>query len=180
MTTANSKSDNLRAKIEASDAQLKRDEGLSATRAPGAGAPDKLSSLVAEYPGLAIAAGLGIGVLAGALLPRSAGRKLVRGGVLMASAAGEIGLAVGRQAMHKADEAAREGRELLGDTAAGAGRVASDAGRIAADAGRVAADAGRKAGASAQRFAAEASDKARDLGTGIAKKASEAASRLRH
>lgn len=180
MTKADNKSENLRDKIAASDAQLKQDEGRAATRAPGAEPPDKLSSLVAEYPGLAIAAGLGIGILAGALLPRSAGRKLVRGGVMMASAAGELGLAVGKQAMHRADEVARESRELLGDTAAGASRVANDAGRIAADTGRVVADAGRKAGAGAQRLAAEASDKARDLGAGIARKASDAASRLRH
>lgn len=173
MTKASSNSDRIRAKIEESEAQLQGDKILPATTLPDAAPPEKFSNLIAEYPGLAIAAGLGIGLIAGALLPRSAGRKLIRGGLFVASTAGELGLAVGKQALHKADDATREGREMLGETAAKAGRVA-------ADAGRKAADAGREAGANAQRLAEDATERARDLGIGLARMAIDAASRLRH
>jgi ElaB/YqjD/DUF883 family membrane-anchored ribosome-binding protein len=179
MTKAPSKSDRIREKIAESEAQLHGGEGLPAVRRPEAAPPEKFSSLISDYPGLAIGAGLGIGLLAGALLPRSASRKLLRGGVFLASTAGELGLAFGKQALRKADDATRDGRSLLGDTAAKAGRLATDAGHKAADAGRKAAETGREAGASAQRLAEETAERVRDLGAGIAKKASDAAARLR-
>jgi hypothetical protein len=134
MTKANNKSDPIRAKIAKSEAQLQNNDALPATRLPDAAPPEKFSNLISDYPGLAIAAGLGLGLLAGALLPRSTGRKLLRGGVFVASTATELGLAFGKQAVRKADDATRDGREILGETAAKAGRVASDAGRKAAEA----------------------------------------------
>lgn len=184
MTKPTNKSDRIRAKIAESEAQLQDDGALPAARRPDAAPPERFSNLVSDYPGLAIAAGLGLGLLAGALLPRSAGRKLLRGGVFVASTASELGLAFGKQAMRKADDATRDGREVLGDTAAKAGRVATDAGRKAADAavdaGRKAADVGREAGANAQRLAEDATERVRDLGLGLAKMAADAASRLRN
>lgn len=179
MTKANNKSDQIRAKIAKSEAQLQNNDALPATRLPDAAPPEKFSNLISDYPGLAIAAGLGLGLLAGALLPRSTGRKLLRGGVFVASTATELGLAFGKQAVRKADDATRDGREILGETAAKAGRVASDAGRKAAEAGRKAVDVGRDAGAGAQRLAEDATEHARDLGLGLAKIAIAAASRLR-
>lgn len=172
MTKASSKSDRIRDKIAESEAQLQGDEVLPALRQLDDAPPEKFSGLVSEYPGLAIAAGLGLGLLAGALLPRSAGRKLIRGGVFIASTAGELGLALGKQTLRNADEATREGREKLGETAA-------EAGRVAADAGRKAADAGRRAATNAQHLAGDATDRARDLGLGLARIAVDAASRLR-
>jgi hypothetical protein len=180
MTKATSKSDRIQEKIAKSEAQLHGDGGLPAIHRPDAAPPEKFSNLISDYPGLAIAAGLGLGLLAGAILPRSAGRKLVRGGVFVASTASELGLAFGKQAIRKADEATRDGREVLGDTAAKAGRVATDAGRKAADAGRKAADLGRETGASAQKLAEDATDRVRDLGAGLAKMAVDAAARLRN
>jgi hypothetical protein len=146
---------------------------LPATRLPDADPPEQFSSLVGEYPGLAIAAGLGLGLLAGALLPRSAGRKIARGAFFLATTGGELGLAFGKQALSKADDATRESREKLGETAV-------EAAHMAADAGRKAADAGRKAGANAQKIAGDASERARDVGLSFAKMAIDAASRLRH
>jgi hypothetical protein len=173
MTKANSKSDGIKAKIAKSEAQLHGDNALPQARLPDAAPPEKFSSLISDYPGLAVAAGLGIGLLAGALLPRQAGRKLIRGGVFVASTAGELGMAFGKQAVRKVDEATRDGREAIGDTAAKAGQVA-------ADAGRKVADAGREAGASAHRLAGDATGQAKDLGLGLAKMAIDAASRLRN
>lgn len=179
MTKAASKSERIRDKIADSEAQLHSGDHVPAARQPEPAPPEKFSNLVSEYPGLAIAAGLGIGLLAGAILPRSAGRKLVRGGVFVASTASELGLAFGKQAIRKADDVTRDGRELIGDTAAKAGRLATDAGHKAADAGRKAADAGREAGAGAQRLAEDATERVRDLGVGLAKLAVDAAGRLR-
>lgn len=172
MTKATSKSDRIRDKIAESEAQLQDDKALPGAHRPDAAPPEKLVNLITEYPGLAIAAGLGIGVLAGAFLPRSAGRKLIRGGLFVASTASELGLAFGKQTLRAADEATREGREKLGETA-------SDAGRVATEVGRKAADAGRKAGAGAQRLAEDTTERARDVGLSLAKLAVDAASRLR-
>lgn len=179
MTEATTKSDRIQAKIAKSQAQLQGDDAGPAARRADDAPPEKFSNLVSDYPGLAIAAGLGLGLLAGALLPRSAGRKLVRGGVFVASTASELGLALGKQAMRKADEATRDGREIIGDTAAKAGRVATETGHKVLDAGRKAADAGRDAGAGAQKLAEDATERVRDLGLGLAKMAVDAASRLR-
>lgn len=180
MTKATGKSEGIKAKIARSEAQLQSGDALPVPRRPDDAPPEKLSNLISDYPGLAIAAGLGLGLLAGAILPRSAGRKLVRGGVFVASTAGELGLAFGRQAIHKADEVTREGREMLGDTAGIAGRVAAEAGHKVADASRKAAGAGREAGAGAQKLAEGAAERVRDLGLGLAKKAVDAASRVRN
>ncbi|MDB5723369.1 MAG: hypothetical protein JWQ16_123 [Novosphingobium sp.] len=179
MTKATSKSDRIRAKIADSDAQLQAEDTLPAVRRPDPAPPEKFSNLISEYPGLAIAAGVGIGLLAGVLLPRSTGRKLLRGGVFVASTASELGLAFGKQAVRKADSATRDGREMLGDTATKAGHLASGAGRKAADAGRKAVDVGREAGAGALHLAEDATERAHDLGLGLVKMAVEAASRLR-
>lgn len=145
-------------------------------RLPDGEPPEGVIGLIADYPGLAIAAGVGIGLLAGALLPRSAGRKLARGAVFLASAGGEIGLALGKQALQAADQATREGREKISETAS---EVAQTVTGRATDLGHKAAEASRSAGANAQRLAGDASDRARDVGAGLAKLAVEAVSRIR-
>lgn len=163
-------------KTNSKTALVVRDEpaekSIPTTRLPEANPPEQLSNLLGEYPGLAIAAGLGIGLLAGALLPRSAGRKLARGAFFLASTGGELGLILGKQALHKADAATREGREKLGETAV-------EAAHKAADAGRKAADVGRKAGVEAQRVAGDASERARDVGLSLVKLAIDTVGRLR-
>jgi hypothetical protein len=180
MTKATSKSDPTQAKLAKSEAQSQGDDALPVPRRPDDAPPEKFSTLISDYPGLAIAAGLGLGLLAGAILPRSTGRKLVRGGAFVASTAGELGMALGKQAIRKAEDATRDGREALGDTAARAGRVAAEAGHKIADAGRKAADAGRDAGAGAHKLAGDATERVRDLGLGLAKMAVDAATRLRN
>lgn len=166
MTKTNSKTD-----------QSNGDKSVPATRLPEGDPPEQFSSLIGEYPGLAIAAGLGLGLLAGALLPRSAGRKLARGAFFLATTGGELGLVLGKQALQKADGATRESREKIGETVVEAAHRAADVGR---DVTRKAGDAGQRAGAEAQRLAGDASGRARDIGLGLAKMAIDAASRLRH
>jgi hypothetical protein len=148
-----------------------------ALRLPEGEPPEGVSGLIADYPGVAIAAGLGIGLLAGALLPRSTGRKLARGAVFLASAGGELGLALGKQALQAADEATRDGREKLSETAS---EVASTVADRATELGHKAADAGRSAGAGAQRIAGDASDRARDVGAGLAKLAIDSIARIKN
>lgn len=146
-------------------------------RLPEGEPPEGVTGLIADYPGLAVAAGLGVGLLAGALLPRSTGRKLARGAVFLASAGGEIGLALGKQALHAADEATRESREKLSETAS---EMAHDVAEKASGLGHKAAEASRSAGANAQRLAGDASDRARDVGTALAKLAIDAVARIRN
>lgn len=120
-------------------------------------------------------AGLGLGILAGALLPRSAGRKLLRGGAFFASALGEVGYALGKQAIDKAGE----GRERLGDLRDELGERAGDAAQRAGEAGRRTAEAGRAAGDNLQRMAIDASSVVRELGEDLARRASKTLARLR-
>jgi hypothetical protein len=148
---------------------------VAATRLPDRTPPDQLSGLIKEYPGLVIVAGIGLGILASALLPRSAGRKLLRGGAFLASAAGELGYAFGKQAIEKAGE----GRERLGDLREGLGERAGDAAQFVGAAGRKTADAGLAAGDNLQRMAIDASSVVRELGEDLARRASKTLARLR-
>lgn len=148
-----------------------------AQRLPEGEPPEGVAGLIADYPGLAIAAGMGIGLLAGALLPRSTGRKLARGAVFLASAGGEIGLALGKQALQAADEATRESRQKISETAT---EVANNVAERASGLSQKAAEAGRHAGANAQRLAGGATDRARDAGAGLAKLAIDAVARIKN
>lgn len=150
MTEEDTRRTRIQAKIAASQERLRRDGPPSPARLADDTPPEKFTSLLADYPGLTIAAGLGLGLLAGALLPKSAGSKLARRGTALAAITGEIALFAARQAMDKASEAASEGREA---------------------AGRIGTAAGKKAGVA--RYAA------RTAGTALAKKAVELATSAR-
>lgn len=117
----------IKARIAASQERFRRESPeaapLPADRVP----PEKFTSLLAEYPGLTIAAGLGLGLLAGALLPKTAGSKLARRGTALAAVAGELGLFLAKQAMEKAADAGREGRVVAGKSVAVAGQKAGAA-----------------------------------------------------
>ncbi len=89
--------------------------------------PESLGDRVRQHPGLIIGGGLALGLLAGALLPRSARSRLSARTASLAAVAGELGLALGRQALDRASEASREGRERLGEL----GESAGEAGRMA-------------------------------------------------
>lgn len=103
MSEANSRSERIRGKIAASQDRLQRESAASVaiparTHLPDAYPPESYRSLAAEYPWLVVAAGAGLGLLAGALVPKQFGGKL--GGRLLTAAtlAAEFGMAMSKQA----------------------------------------------------------------------------------
>ena len=141
-----SKSERIADKIAASQARLERDSTtLPAPIAPkDAYPPEDYRSLVAEYPWLAVAAGVGLGALAGALIPKRAGGKLGQRAVALAMMAGEVGLALSKQAGDRASEASRDGVARAKDSTRQFKRTARSAGEtIAREAIRLAARARR-------------------------------------
>jgi hypothetical protein len=186
------KQDELLDAVEKAEARLNQPtgrQGLS-DRSP----PEKVSDLIREHPGLAIAAGLGIGLLVSALIPKGPGRKLLRRGGLVASAAADMALVLGRQALARAGEATEEGRERLdeiGDRVGGAALRAASASRAAgksvqrmareasATARETGSELAHKAGKNVQRLAGETSSAARETGSGLAQAAERVLARLR-
>ena len=128
MTDAKTRSDALRERIDASRAQL-----------PDAYPPESYRSLAGEYPWLAIAAGAGAGLLLGALLPRRFTGKVGRRALAIATVAGELGLALSKQAREAASDAASEGLEYADEKTA---PIRARASRMAGTAGEQARDAG--------------------------------------
>jgi hypothetical protein len=155
----NDKHDELLTAVEKSEARLKSDSGTAAPddRSP----PEKVTQLIREHPGLAVAAGLGLGLIAAILIPKGPGRKLLRRGGLVATAATEMALVLGKQAIAKAGEVTEEGREHVGEAA------------------QRAAAAGRAAGRNVKRLAGDTSAAARGASRDLADKADKALSRLR-
>ena len=76
-------------------------------------ASESLASQVKAHPGLVVAGGLALGVLASALLPRGTGRRLAQGAIAAAAVGGEAGMALARQARDSARTAAGEATEHL-------------------------------------------------------------------
>lgn len=132
MSKDQSRRDRIKIRIAESQAQLRDSKPVGAL--PDADPPEKISGLAAEYPGLVIAGGLALGLLAGSLLPRSAGTKLSRRTTALVGIVSEVGLVLGKQALERASTASRDGRgklgelgDVLGEKAAGARRKAGAA-----------------------------------------------------
>ena len=152
MSAADQRSNRIKDRIAASQARLDREsEDFPALPRrkplPDAYPPEDYRSLAAEYPWLAMAAGLGIGMLAGALLPKGAGGKAGRRVMGVATVAAELGLAFSKQARDRAQEAGREGLEqieertapLLSRAARAGGEARSRGVRLAGEAIKLAA-----------------------------------------
>ncbi|MDE2411824.1 MAG: hypothetical protein KGM18_08640 [Sphingomonadales bacterium] len=128
---------------------------------PDADPPEKLSGLAREYIGLSIAGGLVAGVLIGVLFPRAAARKLAKQSGKIAAVAGELGMAYATQALSRAGEAAREGRDK------------------AIDMGEVIAEKSGDARDRAAKLIEDGSGKARVTGSLLARKAAEIVAKAR-
>lgn len=133
MSEADDKRQRIQAKVAASQERLQRDNAAlpaapARTRFPDAYPPEDYTTLAKEYPWLAMAAGLGAGLLVGALLPKGFGGKLGKRALGAAAVAGELGLALSKQAGEKAAEAGREGVARAGE---GASRVRGHVSRMA-------------------------------------------------
>lgn len=144
MSDTDTKRDRIKAKVAASQARLERgSEALPAVpqrqNLPDAYPPEDYRSLAAEYPLLSVAAGLGLGLLIGALVPKSVGGKLGKRVFALASVAGEIGFALSKQARDAAVDAGHEGLSRASTASAPlrrrAGRIAGSAGGGARSAG---------------------------------------------
>lgn len=111
MSEAEARTKRIRSKIAASQDRLQRDSAAAApvparVTLPDAYPPESYRSLAAEYPWLVVAAGAGLGLLAGALVPKQFGGKL--GGRLLTAAtlAAEFGMAMSKQASRNEPELA--------------------------------------------------------------------------
>lgn len=132
MSEAKARSERIRGKIAASQARLRRDSADPApvparTPLPDAYPPESYRSLAAEYPWLIVATGAGLGLLAGAVLPKRLGGKL--GGRLLTAAtmAAEFGLAMSKSAGSKDAEAAAPAPSPAARLRASVGRSAGSA-----------------------------------------------------
>ena len=139
MTDAKTRSDQIRDKIDSSASQLRANDHASPAQFPDAYPPESYRSLAGEYPWLAIAAGAGAGLLLGALLPRRFTGKVGRRALAIATVAGELGLALSKQAREAASDAASEGLEYADEKTA---PIRARASRMAGTAGEQARDAG--------------------------------------
>lgn len=140
MSEAEQRRDRIRGKVAASQARLQRDsEALPAAPPrqsfPDAYPPEDYRSLAAEYPWLTIAAGVGAGLLLGAVLPKGAGGKLGKRALTAASLAAEFGLVLSRKAGDTASESGREGLRRVGEATAPLRQRASRSGSAARSAG---------------------------------------------
>lgn len=151
MSAADQRRRRIEDRIAASQTRL--DRGSAAQPAlprrqplPDGYPPEDYRGLAAEYPWLAISAGLGIGLLAGALLPRGAGGKAGQRLLGAATVAAELGLVLSRQTRDRAREAGRERLDQIDQHIAplreravrGGGSVRSQGIRLAAEAVKLA------------------------------------------
>ena len=130
----------IRGKVAASQDRLRREsEELPALpqrqHFPDAYPPEDYRSLAAEYPWLTVAAGVGAGMLVGALLPKGAGGKLGKRALTVATLAAEFGMAMSRKAGDKASESGSEGLRRIGEATAPLRQRASRGGSAARSAG---------------------------------------------
>lgn len=137
MSDTDAKRERIRSKVAASQARLTRESGdiPAAPRRqnlPDAYPPEDYRTLAAEYPWLTVAAGVGAGLLIGALLPKGFGGKVGKRALAAASVAGELGLAYGRKAHAVAIETGQESLAKVSESTAplrkGAVRAAGSAG----------------------------------------------------
>lgn len=122
MSEADEKRKRIREKVSASQERLKRESGAKAAapspaRFPDAYPPEDYRSLAREYPLLTVAAGIGAGLLLGAILPKGVGGKFGRRALAAATVAAELGLTLSKQAGEKAAGAGREGLSKAGEGA---------------------------------------------------------------
>ncbi len=156
MNEADERRDRIRGKVAASQARLQRDsEELPALPPrqsfPDAYPPEDYRSLAAEYPWLTVAAGVGAGLLLGAVLPKGAGGKLGKRALTAATLAAEFGLVLSRKAGDAASDSSREGLRRVGEAAAPLRQRAQRGGLTARNAGMTLAREALKLAARSRR-----------------------------
>lgn len=152
MGEAQERDERIKAQIDASQERLQRESAQLPAMPrreplPDAYPPEDLRSLAAEHPWLTMAAGAGLGMLAGALVPKRFGSGLGKRAFALATVAAELGLALSKQARDAAGDKASEGLARIDEGTAPmrqrariAGRSARSQGvRLAGEAIRIAA-----------------------------------------
>jgi ElaB/YqjD/DUF883 family membrane-anchored ribosome-binding protein len=91
------------------------------------GSGSAVAEFIREHPGAVVAGGLAVGLIAGAVLSRGSGRKLASQALALAEVAGTAGLALGRQAMERAEDTGNELRQQGEALAEKAGKLAEPA-----------------------------------------------------
>jgi len=175
------KREQLRRKVTESQAALAKPQ------LPGREPPEGYKALAMDYPFALVLGGLAVGVVVGALIPRSAASKLARGALAAAGVAGELGMTYGRQALDAAGDLSDDGRRKLGnlgDHLTELGETLSESagtyGRKAADVAGAASEAMGKAAGRAVETAGDTAETARETGLKIARQVIRLTSQLRH
>jgi hypothetical protein len=163
VTDPQTRYERIKRKIADSEAELLKGRASDGTPA------ERISNLARDYPLATMAGGMAVGLLIGALLPKSAGRKLARSAVAAATAASELGITYGRQAIEAANEAGRDGREKFDGLGERLGELGSSA-----------SDAAGRYGKRAITAAADVAESARDVGVKLAREARRLTSNIRH
>lgn len=112
---------------------------LTPAKLPDRAPPESYRELGSDYPVALLVGGLAVGLIAGTLMPRSVGRRIVRGAAAMAAIAGELGGSYGRKVIDGSAEVTKAGREKLGElgeSAGGYGKAATGAASASARRGR--------------------------------------------
>lgn len=136
MSKSDLRRERVATRISASQARLKRDSGAAPAAVrrdpmPDAYPPENYRGLAREYPLLTVAAGLGVGMLVAALLPRKFASKAAQRALGAATVAAELGLAYSKHARDAAGEAAHDGLEKITETTAPLRQRATSAGKSA-------------------------------------------------
>lgn len=142
VSEADARRERIKQRIEDSQDRMRRDSVKPAAvpkreTLPDAYPPEDYRTLAGEYPWLTVAAGAGLGLLAGALLPKRAGGKLAKRAIGVATIAAELGLALSKQAGGKAAEGLSRIDEGTAPLRQRAGRAAGSARSGARGAGLV-------------------------------------------
>ena len=140
MSKTDPRRDRVAKRIAASQERLERDSDKVPAKVrrdplPDAWPPEDYRSLAKEYPWMAMAAGLGVGVLVAALLPRKFASKAGRRALGAATVAAELGLAFSKQAREVAGEAAHDGLAKLDESTAPLRQRATSVGNSARNRG---------------------------------------------
>ncbi|MES2493300.1 MAG: hypothetical protein V4579_08490 [Pseudomonadota bacterium] len=172
MTNSDTKRQALREKVEQSQAELAKSDPVN-PGVPRRDPPEGVAALVMDYPFVLMIGGLAAGAVIGALLPKGAARKLTRGAVAAAAAAGELGRTYSRNTLDKASDTASS-------VSRGRRRAIDGLSERLADLTDSVSENAHTAGKRASTVATDAAEGARDAGLRFAQQVLKLTSHLRH
>lgn len=157
----------IRQKVSESQADLAK------TTLPERNPPEGVRALAMDYPFAILLGGLAVGVVAGAMFPKAAGRRVSRKALAAAAVAGELALTYGKQALQLANETAASAKTEGGKILDGIGERLED---LSGTVGEAATGAGKRAA----DVSSDAAETVRETGMRIAQHVIKLTSQLRH